>query len=136
MGYSPNTGLCMNDKASESVTTLSCEERYDYFLTEVGEGREIWVLVNAEQHFLKIYAEEYQLEYVPVWPNAGLASEYGDGAALRPLGISLPEFFKKWVPGLKRDGLEVGVIPGKDGTLWITEVEELVKDLQDELSAF
>jgi hypothetical protein len=37
---------------------------------------------------------------------------------------------------LSKDGLEVGVFPGTDETLWITEPDELKKDLQDELSGF
>jgi hypothetical protein len=111
------------------------EERYDYFLSEVVEEREIWILVNAENHFLKIVSEEDGVSYLPVWPGAGFAADYADASAdLSPKSISLPDFFKKWVPGLSRDGLEIGVLPGADGELWITEPEELKSDLQEILS--
>ena len=40
------------------------------------------------------------------------------------------------MPGLTKDGLDVGVLPGVDETLWITEPEELKRDLLDELSSF
>ncbi len=127
----------MSDDYFESIVRLSCEERYDYFLSMVGEEKEIWILVNADKQFLKIYAEDDGYEYLPIWPNSDLASGYCKASAdLVPKGISLPEFFKKWIPGLKRDSLEVGVLPGEDATVWITGPEELQKDLQDELSSF
>ncbi len=126
----------MTKNAPENIASLSCEERYDYFLDEVAEQREVWILINNDKQFLKIFAEEYQIEYLPVWPSEHLASAYDNSAErLIPKSVSLPEFFKKWIPGLKRDGLEVGVIPGQDGTLWITEPEELANDLQDALSS-
>lgn len=128
----------MSDEQVESVTKLSCEERYDYFLSVVGEEKEIWILVNEENQFLKIFSEDDGFEYLPIWPDAAFAQEYSkesDGP-LMPKSISLPEFFKKWVSGLQGDGLDVGVFPGSDGSVWIMEPSELQKDLQDELSNF
>ena len=89
------------------------------------------------QQFLKIFVEEESYEYLPIWPSSELALDYCKGATdLQPKSISLPEFFKKWVPGLKKDKLEIGVFPGSDATVWITEPSELMSDLQDELSNF
>lgn len=77
------------------------------------------------------------VEYLPVWPASAFATEYAKGADdLSPKSISLPDFFRKWVPGLTKDGLEVGVLPGLDKTVWITEAEELKRDLQDAMSDF
>lgn len=127
----------MSSDPIDQVLELSGEERYDFFLSEVLEEREIWILVNADNRFLKIVSEEDGVSHLPVWPSAAFAENYARGAdGLSPKSISLPDFFKKWVPGLTRDGLEIGVFPGKDGTLWITEPEELKRDLQDELSSF
>ena len=50
----------MNQDALTSVLELDGEERYDYFLSQVGEEREIWILVNTENRFLKIVSEEPQ----------------------------------------------------------------------------
>ncbi|MAZ06804.1 DUF2750 domain-containing protein [uncultured Marinobacter sp.] len=74
---------------------------------------------------------------LPVWPAPAFAADYAQGADdLSPRSISLPDFFRKWVPGLTRDGLDVGVFPGLDKTVWITEPEELKRDLQDVMSDF
>ncbi|MBW0147128.1 DUF2750 domain-containing protein [Marinobacter arenosus] len=127
----------MSSDPIDQVLELSGEERYDFFLSEVLEEREIWILVNADNRFLKIVSEEDGVSHLPVWPSAAFAANYASGSdGLSPKSISLPDFFKKWVPGLTRDGLEIGVFPGHDGALWITEPEELKRDLQDELSSF
>ena len=127
----------MNRDELNYALELSGEERYDYFLGQVLETREIWILVNADNRFLKIVSGDGDVEYLPVWPAADFAAKYAEGSAdLSPKVISLPDFFRKWVPGLTRDGLEVGVLPGADQTVWITEPDELKRDLQDELSAF
>lgn len=127
----------MNNDELNAVLEYDGEERYDYFLSRVGEEREIWILVNNDNRFLKIAAEDGDVEYLPVWPDAAFAEAYAQGTDdLSPRSISLPDFFKKWIPGLTRDGLDIGVLPGLDKTLWITEPEELKRDLQDELSSF
>ncbi|MBW7470771.1 DUF2750 domain-containing protein [Marinobacter sp. M216] len=127
----------MSSDPLNEVLELTGEERYDYFLSEVLEEREIWILVNAENRFLKIVSEDEGVSHLPVWPSSAFAAHYATGSdELSPKSISLPDFFKKWVPGLTRDGLDIGVFPGADGTLWITEPEELKRDLQEELSGF
>ncbi|WP_298448672.1 DUF2750 domain-containing protein [uncultured Marinobacter sp.] len=127
----------MNSEELASVLEMDGEERYDYFLSEVLEEREIWILVNSESRFLSIVSEDDGVAHLPVWPSSEFAVEYAKGAdGLTPKSISLPDFFKKWVPGLAKDGLQVGVFPGADKTLWITKADELKKDLQDELSNF
>lgn len=127
----------MSNNDLAEVLGLDGEERYDYFLSQVGEEREIWILVNTENCFLKISSEEDGVEYLPVWPASAFAQEYAkDAEDLSPKSIPLPDFFRKWVPGLTKDGVEVGVLPGLDKTVWITEAEELKRDLQDAMSDF
>ncbi|QSP94789.1 DUF2750 domain-containing protein [Marinobacter salinisoli] len=125
----------MSEDLYDQVLEMDGEERYDYFLDAVVAEREIWILVNAASQFLKIVSEEDRVAYVPVWPSDAFAREYAKGAEdLSPKAISLPDFFKKWVPGLTRDGIDIGVIPGTERELWITEPEQLKRDLQEVLS--
>lgn len=126
----------MSDTPLAHVLQMDGEERYDYFLDEVAEEREIWILVNADNRFLKVVSEEDGVAYLPVWPDRHFAAQYAEGVGdLSPRSISLPDFFRKWVPGLTRDGLEVGVLPGTDGELWITGPEELKGDLQEVMAS-
>ncbi|WP_336366080.1 DUF2750 domain-containing protein [Marinobacter sp. C2H3] len=121
----------MSNDSLDAILALDGEARYDYFLDQVFEEREVWILVNASNQFLKIVSEDEGAAYLPVWPSEAFAKAYGAKAGdLSPKAISLPDFFRKWVPGLTGDGLDVGVFPGADGELWITEPEELRRDLQ------
>ena len=127
----------MTNANLSDLLNLDGEERYDVFLSLVAEERDIWILVNADNQFLKIASDDEGIEYLPVWPAAAFAEAYAKGeAGLTPKSLSLPDFFRKWVPGLTRDGVEVGVFPGLDKSVWITEAEELKRDLQDAMSDF
>ena len=121
----------------EALISMSCDERYDYSVGEIVDQKELWILVNSDNQFLKLYAEDEDFEYVPVWPTEALARNYAkDESELQPKGITLPIFLKKWVTGLQNDGLELGIFPAPDGTVWITDVHEFKQDLQDEMSSF
>ena len=127
----------MSDNELNSILELDCEERYDYFLSVASEEKEIWILANSDQQFLKIYAEDDGFEYLPIWPDSELAADYASkNEELSPKCISLPEFFEKWVPGLMKDGIEIGVLPGVESDIWVTPPSELKKDLQEELANF
>ncbi|KAA1176073.1 DUF2750 domain-containing protein [Marinobacter salinexigens] len=125
----------MSDNPLQQILGLDGEGRYDYFLDAVVDERDVWILVNVDNQFLKIVAEEDGVAYLPVWPTQEFAGHYAAGAdGLTPKAVSLPDFFRKWVPGLTRDGIEVGVFPGADEELWITSPEELKHDLQEVMS--
>ena len=48
----------MSNNPLTQYLEMDGEERYDYFLDAVAEEREVWILVNADNHFLKIVSEE------------------------------------------------------------------------------
>ncbi len=121
----------MANNDNNDLFELDCEERFDYFLNTVDAEKEIWVLVNDSREFLKIFAEDEGFEYVPVWPSSALAQAYvQEEAGLTPKSIALPEFMQKWVAGLTRDGLDVGVFPAPDGSVWLLKPDELKRELQ------
>ncbi|MFC6632410.1 DUF2750 domain-containing protein [Microbulbifer taiwanensis] len=128
----------MNNDELQAILGLDTEDRFEYFLDLVGEEREVWILVNSQEHFLKLHSDEHGgFEYLPVWPAAEFAAAYaGDDTELKPRSIPLPQFLKRWLPGLDRDGIEIGIFPGGDKSVWITEPSDLEQDLRDELSRF
>ena len=127
----------MNKEQKDDILSLTTEDRYDYFLSYVGVEREIWVLINKKNEFLKNFIEDDRTEYLPVWPTSEYAVGYaGDTEDLHPKSITLPEFFNKWVPGLDRDGLAVGVFADLEGNVWLTEPAEVKSDLQSEICNF
>lgn len=128
----------MSNDELKAILDLDCEARYEYFLDAVGEQREVWILVNSEEYFLKLHAEDQgDLEYLPLWPSAAFAEDYAaDDNDLKPRSIPLPQFLNRWLPGLDKDGIEIGVFPGADKSVWITGSEDLGQDLRDELAQF
>ncbi|AJQ92083.1 DUF2750 domain-containing protein [Gynuella sunshinyii] len=124
----------MSSDPSTNLLGLDCEERYDYFLTKVAEEREVWILVNQEELFLKNYTEDNS-EYVLVWPDESLARAYSkDLDGFSPRSIPLPQFFNKWIPGLTQDDIDIGVFPGLDDDLWVASPAELETELKAELA--
>lgn len=128
----------MKDISFAQIEKMDCESRYEFFLTMVADDRDIWVLVNDNKEFLKIYSEEYDIEYLPVWPHSDFTDYYTKRSTekLIPKCISVPEFFAKWIPGLERDGLTICVFPNASSEVWIMEPSEVKHDLQDEFSNF
>ncbi len=121
----------------DDVKELSGEDRYDYFLTVAAEQRELWILINDEQEFLKLYSDELRLETLLVWPSADLATQYAQSAseALSAKSIALPQFFMKWVAGLEADNLQVNVFPNDSDDAWIMTAKELKSELQDVINS-
>ena len=126
----------MIDINSDVIKSLDSESRYEVFLSLVAEERDIWILVNDDNEFLKIHFEDQDLEYLPIWPNAEFAEDYCASAneKLTTKSITVPEFFTKWVPGLEGDRLLVGAFPVAGSDVWLTEPSELKSDLQDTFS--
>jgi hypothetical protein len=122
----------------EEIEKLDCEGRYEIFLSIVAEERDIWVLVNEKMEFLKIHAEDLGIEYLPIWPHKDFTKYHCNSPTqkLSPKCLTVPEFFAKWVPGLERDSLKVGVFPNSGEDVWIMEPSEIKSDLQDEFSNF
>lgn len=128
----------MSNDDLNAILELDCEARFEYFLDVVGEEREVWILINSEEHFLKLHSEDQGgFEYLPLWPSSEFAEAYASAESeLKPHSIPLPQFLNRWLPGLAKDGIEVGVFPGADNSVWITEPDDLQQDLRDELSRF
>lgn len=125
----------MNDSSFEKILEMDCEGRYEIFLDMVSDERDIWIVLNDQGEFLKIFSEDDGVEYLPVWPHSDFAGTYCDNEnGLEVKCISVPEFFSRWVPGLERDKLMVGVFPKLAEDVWMAEPSELKSDLQDVFS--
>lgn len=119
------------------IKNLPSEDRYDYFLSLAAEERELWILVNDNQEFLKLHSDELNLEALPIWPTAELAEDYAQGASetLTAKSIALPQFFMKWIAGLEGDNLQINVFPNENDDAWLMEPSEFKREMQNELSS-
>ena len=82
----------MCDNPLASILDMDGEERYDYFLDAVVEVRELWILVNGDNQFLKIVSEEDGVGYLPVWPAEGFAADYAAASQYSQLVIVISAF--------------------------------------------
>lgn len=132
------TDTKFNDTSFDEILEASCEERFEFFLAMVADAREVWILINEQKEFLKIHSPDDGIEYLPVFPHAYFAQEYSKTSQekLTAKSIPLPEFLAKWVSGMERDGLDVGVFPISGSDVWLMEAAELKADIQAELSNF
>jgi len=125
----------MNENQFDSALNLKCDARYDYFLKKVADWGELWILVNDDEQFLKLFSEDDDIEYVPIWPHSDFATEYAKSSedALYAKKITLDVFYERWIPGLQGDELQISVFPNSDETVWIIEAEDLLEDLEQAL---
>ena len=122
----------MQHSDDEQIDTFDCEYRYDLLLSQVVDKRELWILIDDNDCFLNIHAKEEGLHYLPVWPSEDNAQEYSSQSdqKLTPSVLSLPEFLTKWVAGLSKDKLMVGVFPIYQEDVWIDEAESIKSEIQ------
>ncbi len=122
----------LDPKQRERIQKLPCDQRYDYFLKKVTDWGELWILINDERQFLKLYSEDDDIEYLPIWPHADFAADYAekDGEQLQPEKLDLDTFFERWIPGLKGDNLCVNIFPTLDQTVLIMKPSELAEDIE------
>lgn len=121
---------------TDNVLQLDCQSRFEYFLEQVGDARELWILVSTDQQFLIIHSKDDNSELLPVWPSAAFATAYLKGLDedLSPKSIALPEFFAKWVKGLEQDAIDVSVFPNAVDDVWVMTAGELKQELQNEMN--
>lgn len=126
----------LSEKQVENILQFNCEQRYDYFLNKVADWGELWILVNDDQLFLKLYSEDDDLDYVPVWPHQRFAESYAANLdePLQPRKLELDTFFERWLPGLSRDGLSINIFPVQDENVLIVTPAEFREDLEARLA--
>ena len=55
----------MQHSDDEQIDAFDCEYRYDLFLSQVVDKRELWILIDDNDCFLNIHAKEEGLHYLP-----------------------------------------------------------------------
>lgn len=101
---------------SHPLLSVSAQQRLNETLKAIKEHETLWILTD-EHGCVMLTADDE--DGIPVWPDAGIASLWAtdDWSHCEPLQISLADWFKKWVPGMKEDELLVMVcpVPGEEG---------------------
>ena len=125
----------LSQEQFDRAWTLPGEQRYQYFLSEIGDFQEVWTLKGPGGFVLFATHEIAQCRCLPFWPHPDHASALAVDvwADCAPERIDLKSFVVSWLPGMKRDNLKVAVFPTPLGTSIIVEPEMLMEELNGRL---
>lgn len=110
------------------ISTLTAEQRYDYFIQAVADLEKIWILTDDEG-FVLVSAEDERC--IPVWPHAELAEQWieGEWAQCQAQAVDVDTWLDKWTAGLNSDELAIAVLPDTEGPGVVVTPEELAETL-------
>ena len=127
----------MNIPQLENVLSLSTEERYQHFVSKVGDWQQLWILTTKEKNSYQRKTGEGS-EYLTVWPHPDYATKIDGEWKLDCVAteIDFNSFVEKWIPDLERKGMKVGVFPDLNGNVWIIDPSELKDVLLEEAAQY
>ncbi len=100
----------MHPKKRESVSRMSGNHRFGYFVRKVADFGELWGLFSNGWAMGK---DDDGRMAVLFWPEQEFAEMYATGefANHKPKQIALDDFLGKWIPGMTKDNYKVAVFP-------------------------
>jgi len=136
------TGVTMNStrfvvsaKEIESVSELSGEERYRYFVKKVADWGAVWGLWSDGW---MLAGDEQGRSLFPMWPAQAYARACasGDWLGAEPREIPLDEVLDDLLPTLQEKGILPGVFFTPVGQSVASSVDTLRRDLECELERY
>ena len=126
----------MNPAQFAQVSSLPAEQRYRHFLGKVADYEELWTL-KGEDGFV-LFASKDGAQCIPVWPHPEYASshETDDWIGSTPEKITLDEFRKRWIPGIKKDERMIVVFPTHEAGGVVIDPVDIEADLADEVAQY
>jgi hypothetical protein len=125
----------ISQKQIEAILKLPAPQRYDHFIKKVVGWGKLWGL--CEDGWAMSETDEGE-PVLPLWPEREYAqlSATDIWASYAPREIELEEFLEDVLPSLREQGVHPGVffVPDK-GSIDI-DIDQLEKDLREELSKY
>lgn len=114
---------------------MSSEERYDYFIRKVADFEIVWGLNDGGWAIL---SDNEGNEVFPFWPEKELAEicVQDSWSSYKPKSIELNHFIEKWLTGMEKDGILVGVFYTPEGKGVVVQPAKLKADLEEELEQY
>jgi hypothetical protein len=113
----------------KQILQMDDAQRATYFLKEVVENNQLWILTD-EHGCVMLNTEEE--DCVPVWPNQEFAEAWAteEWQACQAEAISLHKWFSRWTQGLADDELALVVFPSQDEQGLVFYPDELEHELK------
>lgn len=117
----------------KQILQMDDAQRATYFLKEVVENSQLWILTD-EHGCVMLNTEEE--DCVPVWPNQEFAEAWAteEWQECKPEAIGLNKWFSRWSSGLADDELAVVVFPSQSEQGLVYYPDELEQDLKQQQS--
>lgn len=119
-----------------NVLKLNDEDRYTYFISKVTENEEVWGLYN---NGWAILSEAEGKVCIPFWPEKefALLCCKDQWQSYTPQAITLDNFMKKWLQGMKQDNRFATVFYVNDQlTNILVTPDHLLEDLNNKLQIY
>jgi len=117
--------------ANQDIIKQDSETRFEFFLDQVLENEQVWIL-HDEQGFVLFSHEE--VESIPVWDSEVHAKHWAtdEWAECNVRAIPLEEWLDRWTKGLAKDNIHVAVLPNHEGESLVVSAEDLADELDGE----
>lgn len=116
----------LSPKEFHSVSGMSAEERFDYFVDAIIKSKEVWTLSSDQGTVLMSSEGE---DCLPVWPHPDFAEQWvsGDWSDCTAMSIDLGVWLERWLPGMDEDGIALAVFPGTEEEGIVVTAKEMRK---------
>lgn len=126
----------INEQEIFSVSNLKPYDRYKYFIKKVADGEIFFALKNESQKFVFSTLENETL--FPVWSakefaNLCLVEDWKDYNIVK---ISLDDFENSIVDFLEEKSILLNVFPVSNRTGFVVNLNEFIRDLNQELENY
>lgn len=117
------------------MLNLPSNERFDYFIRKICDFEEVWGLFYDGWAMSEMDNKNTVMSF---WPEKEFASLCASGSWLgyEPKSIVLKEYIQKWLEGMEKDNVHVGVFQTPDDKAVVISAFKLKQILQEELENY
>lgn len=122
----------INDSEITNVSKLTAFDRYEYFLKRAVDFEELWMLKSSDHEFVLSDIEDQTL--ITFWSNEEYVKQclIDDWRDYYPIKYSMDEFYDLIVPIIKKHNYLVEIFPIPNKTGFIVDLDEFLRDIQEE----
>ena len=133
--------MSLHPKHIENVSGLKPFDRYNYFIRKVADGEELWTIVNTNGDLGISVIEGDNKRYktlVPFWPEKDFIEGFltDNWVKHTPVKISLDDFEDKIIAIIEEENYLINVFPVNNKTGFVVTLQELIRDLNEELEQY
>lgn len=124
----------MHEKELATVSGLTPEKRYEYFIKKVADYEEVWSLYKDGW---VLSQDDFGNTLFPIWPKEEFAElcAVNEWSKSEIKAIDLYEFIENLAPSLKKDGIKFDVFSNNESSI-LRDIDNLLRDLNEELENY